>query len=123
MDQNERQPMNNFNRILGGLHGLPDIVSTKASVLRVVSPFGIGTHMYVVQSFRQREQGDTIFLEHVSENGTTRLVIPAAVADTISRQREMLNSKTRSKAMKIVAEERKAKGLKPGFMNKKKETA
>jgi hypothetical protein len=43
-----------------------------------------------VQTYRQKEQGDTIFLEHVSETGTVRLVIPPQVSAVIARQREQL---------------------------------
>jgi hypothetical protein len=115
-----RTCLSHFDRTLGALHGLPDVVQTKPSTLRVVPSFGIGTHLYIVQTFRQRDTGDTIFLEHVSEGATTRMVIPAAVADAIARQRESITAKTRSRAMKAVAEDRMAKGIMPGFMKKKK---
>jgi hypothetical protein len=108
-----------FDRAIGSLHGLPDVVKTKATTLRVVPTFGVGSNVYVIQSFRQREQGDTIFLEHVSEGGATRIVIPAAVADAIARQRDQLTKKTRSAAGKRNAEERKLLGLQPGFMKVK----
>ena len=78
-----------FDRAIGVLHGLPDVTFTKTSVSRVIPPFGVGgTQLYVVQTYRQKEQGDTIFLEHVSETGTVRLVIPPQVAAVIARQRE-----------------------------------
>lgn len=109
-----------FDRAIGSLHGLPDVVSTKATTLRVVPTFGLGTYLYAVQTFRQRDLGDTIFLEHVSENGTVRLVIPSAVADVIARQRDQLTSKTRSRAGKQRAEDMKARGELPGFMRKPK---
>jgi hypothetical protein len=112
-----------FDRAIGSLHGLPDVVSTKATTLRVVPPFGMGSHLYAVQTFRQSEIGDTIFLEHVSENGTTRLVIPPAVADVIARQREQLVSKVRSRAGKRTAQNLKDRGIQPGFMRKKKKGA
>ena len=83
------------------MHGLPDVVSTKSYVTRVVPPLGVGgTQLYVVQTYRQKEQGDTIFLEHVSETGTVRLVIPPQVSAVIARQREQLTAKTRSMAAK-----------------------
>jgi hypothetical protein len=63
-----------FDRSIGLLHGLPDVTSTKSAVTRVVPPLDIeGTQLYVVQTYREKEQGDTIFLEHVSETGTVRL--------------------------------------------------
>src|SRR2546426_7580798 len=90
-----------FDRTIGVLQGLPDIVCTKTCVTRVVPPLGVGgTQLYVVQTYRQKEQGDTIFLEHVSETGTVRLVIPPQVSAVIARQRDQLTAKTRSKAAK-----------------------
>jgi hypothetical protein len=114
-----------FDRTIGVLHGLPDVTAVKTSVTRVVPPFGVGgTQLYVVQTYRQREQGDTIFLEHVSETGTVRLVIPPQVSAVIARQREQLTAKTRSKAAKAVAAQRKERGELPGFLkSKRKPTA
>lgn len=117
-DQSEKKPMDHFDRQIGALHGLPDVAQTKASLIRVVPTFGIGTQTYMIQTFRQREKGDTIFLEQVSENGTVRLVIPSAVADTIARQRASLVKKTRSKAMKAIMEDRIANGFVPSFGRK-----
>lgn len=115
----EKSILSHFDRMIGSLHGLPDVVHTKPTVLRVVPPFGLGTHLYTVQTYRQRDQGDTVFLEHVSEAGTTRLVIPPSVVDAIVRQRDALTVKVRSRIGKINAEERKRLGLKPGFMKNK----
>src|SRR5881628_4032314 len=110
-----------FDRTIGVLHGLPDVTLTKTSVTRVVPPFGVGgTQLYVVQTYRQKEQGDTIFLEHVSETGTVRLVIPPQVSAVIARQREQLTAKTRSKAAKAVAQERKERGEIPAFLKSRR---
>jgi hypothetical protein len=110
-----------FDRTIGLLHGLPDVTEVKTSVTRVVPPFGVGgTQLYVVQTYRQKEQGDTIFLEHVSETGTVRLVIPPQVSAVIARQREQLTAKTRSKAAKAVAQERKERGEIPAFLKSKR---
>ena len=110
-----------FDRTIGILHGLPDVTEVKTSVTRVVPPFGVGgTQLYVVQTYCQREQGDTIFLEHVSETGTVRLVIPPQVSAVIARQREQLTAKTRCKAAKAVAAQRKERGDIPGFLKSKR---
>ena len=110
-----------FDRTIGLLYGLPDVTEVKTSVTRVVPPFGVGgTQLYVVQTYRQKEQGDTIFLEHVSETGTVRLVIPPQVSAVIARQREQLTAKTRSKAAKAVAQGRKERGEIPAFLRSKR---
>ena len=113
-----------FDRTIGVLHGLPDVTLTKTSVTRVVPPFGVGgTQLYVVQTYRQKEQGDTIFLEHVSETGTVRLVIPPQVSAVIARQLEQLTAKTRSKAAKAVAQGRRERGEVPAFLKPKRDPA
>lgn len=119
MTSKDNSTLSYFDRSIGNLHGLPDVVSTKATTLRVVSTFGFESYLYAVQTFRQREVGDTIFLEHVSDSGTIRIVIPPAVADLIARQRDQLTTKARSKAGKRIAEDLKARGIKPGFMKSK----
>jgi hypothetical protein len=89
----------------------------------------IGTsQLFIVQTYRQRVGGgdeaargeDTIFLEHVSGDTHVRLVIPPKVANAIARQRDALTGKSRSKAAKAKAEERKERGDLPGFMRKVK---
>jgi hypothetical protein len=113
-----------FDRTIGSLDGLPDVAHSKVTVRRVIPLLGIGgTQLYVVQTYRQKEQGDTIFLEHVSDTGTVRLVIPPQVSSVIARQREQLTTKTRSKAAKAVAQARKERGEVPGFLKSKRKSA
>lgn len=116
--ENENR-LNFFDRVMGSLHGLPDVIRSKATTLRVVPTFGIGSHTYIVQTFRQKEIGDTIFLEVTSESGATRIVIPPSVADAIARQREQLTGKSRSLAGKRVAADLRERGIKPAFLKKK----
>lgn len=120
MSEDIKTTLSYFDRAIGTLHGLPDVVSTKETTMRVVPTFGFGSHTYIIQSYRQRESGDTIFLEITSDAGATRIVIPPAVADTIARQRDQLTAKSRSRAGKRNAEDRKSRGLQPGFMKKAK---
>lgn len=115
-NEKENPTLSYFDRAIGNLHGVPDVVSTKATTLRVVPMFGLGSHTYIVQTFRSREAGDTVFLEITSEQGATRIVIPPAVADCIARQRDQLTSKSRSRAGKRIAEDLARRGIKPGFM-------
>ena len=73
------------------------------------------------QTYRHREQGDTIFLETISAEGSIRIAIPPKVAEAIARQRDSLTDKSRSKAAKATAADRKARGVVPAFMKKRKE--
>lgn len=111
-ERNDASP-DTFDRLMGALDGLPDVVHVKAATVRVVTPLVGNAETYIVQSFRQKEQGDVIFIEHVGRRGTTRLVLPAKVADVIARQRDALTTKARKKIARRLAEERKAAGIVP----------
>lgn len=113
-------PGSDFDRQLGRLDGLPDVSSTRPSVIRNVPLLGAGqSQLYVVQTFRHKEMGDMIFLEHVGEGGTVRLVLPAKVADAIARQRDQLSKVSRSKASRASAQERMDRGEHPAFLKRK----
>lgn len=119
--QSQSQMPDTFDRLMGLLDGLPDVTRCQPSPIRVTPPFGVGgTELFVIQTIRQREQGDTIFIEHSDRNGMVRLVIPPKVAATIARQRDQLTTKSRSRAAKAVAKERRARGEVPGFMKHRK---
>jgi hypothetical protein len=106
-----------FDRQLAALHDLPDVTRTKPATLRVVPPLGVGgTVLFVVQTLRQREVGDTVFIEVVNGDGATRIVMPPAVAEAIARQRDTLTNKSRSRAGKERAARDQAAGIRPGFL-------
>jgi hypothetical protein len=108
-----------FDKMLGSLAGLPDTTHTKPSTITAFTPI-IGSSMtLVIQTFRQREQGDTIFIQYMDADKHVRLVIPPAAADAIARQRDSLTTKIRRKIGKDSAAARKARGELPGFMKKK----
>jgi hypothetical protein len=110
-----------FDRALSTSKDRPDVVHTKASTIRTMPVLGVGgSQLYVVQTLRAPENGDTIFLECYGADGQHRLVLPAAVADAIARQRESLTTKSRSKAARKVAEDRAARGERPAFLRKKR---
>lgn len=102
-----------FDRTLGSLTGLPDVTHTKPTTVRAHLPLIGSAQTFIVQTFRQLEQGDTVFLECISDDGSLRLAIPPKVADVIARQRDALTDKTRSKAAKANAQARKDAGLVP----------
>lgn len=109
-----------FDRLLGNMHGLPDVSSTKPTTIRTVTPL-IGTsEVFIVQTYRQKEVGDTIFLEAVGKAGAVRLALPPQVADAIARQRDALTGKSRSRAARANMEARMQRGEVPGFMKGKK---
>lgn len=110
-----------FDRRLGGLTGLPDVVHTKPTTVRSTPPLGIGESITcIVQTFRHPDDGDTIFLQHMQGTDYVPLIIPAAVADAIARQRDALGTMNRRKAGRERAAQDKAEGKLPGFMRSKK---
>src|SRR3954469_21075322 len=104
-----------YDRLIGALHGLPDVIASRPSTIRTLSPLIGKSQTFIVQTYRQRDQGDTIFIEAVSGEGSFRLAIPPKVSEAIARQRDALTGKARSKAAKAQAQDRKDRGEVPGF--------
>jgi hypothetical protein len=119
--QPQYRSVDKFDRTLGALTGLPDVTRTKPSTVQVLSPLIGEAQTITVQTYRQREVGDTIFLVCAAAEGLVRLVIPPQAADAIARQREALTTKNRRKAAKEQADARKARGEKPAFLKVRKE--
>lgn len=116
MSEQERSAMpSDFDRIIGALDGLPDVVMTQPSTKRIVPPLGVGgTQLYAIQTIRQGEKHMILF-EHVSNEATVRLVIPHEIAEIIARQRESVSVMLRKRLAKQTAANRKAAGWKPSF--------
>lgn len=99
-----------FDRMLGSLHGLPDVISTNATTVRAMTPLVGSAETWFVQTYRQAGRGDVVFVEYVDGDGSLRLVLPAEVTETIARQRDALTSRVRSTVAKTTAAGRKARG-------------
>jgi hypothetical protein len=112
MSEQSQMP-DNFDRLIGSLHGIPEVVKTAQSTVQNVTPLTGRAQTYIVQTYRHKELGDTIFLQCVSGDGSYRIALPSKVADVIARQREALGSKSRSQRAKRVAEDRKSRGVQP----------
>ena len=109
-----------FDRLMGALVNLPDVTHTKPSTVAVVSPLIGEAQTFIIQTYRQREIGDTIFLQYVDAEKSVRIAIPPEAADAIARQRDALTTKVRKRLGKQQAAERKARGELPGFLKAKK---
>jgi hypothetical protein len=107
-------PSNNkFDRAIGALDGLPDVIKTAPTTIRAVTPIVGDPQTFIVQTFRQRDGekiSDTLFIEYVDGEVATRLVIPSAVTRVIARQREALAARTRKRAARAGYETRVSKG-------------
>jgi hypothetical protein len=119
VEKEERSALGDlFDRTIRALDGLPDVVKTKPSTVRALTPVLGLSQTFIVQTYRQRDQGDSIFVEYIGAEGSLRLALPPVVADTIARQRDVLTDKSRCKAAKAAAADRKARGIVPSFKRK-----
>ena len=108
-----------YDRIYGSLDGLPDVTRTKASTVIQTPPLGVGgSRTFIVQTARQRDVGDTIFVQTVGPDGGRRIVLGPDVAAAIARQRDSLTTMVARKHGKRLAAERKAAGIAPAFLGK-----
>jgi hypothetical protein len=104
-----------FDRLLGALQGLPDVTESRPATIQTIQPLLGTSQTYIIRTWRQIDRGgdkatrglDTIFIECVSAAGSFRIALPPKVADAIARQRDALSAKTRSKAARANAAERK----------------
>jgi hypothetical protein len=123
MAKEQYKIIDKFDRLHGALAELPDVSKVKPSTVVAHTALIGATQTFIIQTFRQREQGDTIFLQYLDGEGSVRIAIPPAVADAIARQRETLTTKSRKRAAKERAEADKAQGKVPGFMRNRAPTA
>ena len=108
-----------FDRTIRSMSGLPDVINTKATTVRSLSSVLELSQTFIVQTYRQRDEGDTIFIEYIGVEGSLRFAPPPVVSDVIARQRDTISGKSRSKAAKANAMDRKARGIEPGFKKRR----
>lgn len=125
MNTDPQATVDPFDRLLGSLHGLPDVVSTRQATVRALTPLVGSSETFIIQTYRQRLDDarslDTIFIEYIGKDRSLRLVLPSGVADVIARQRDQLGALNRRKAARRLAQERKDKGIQPAFLKPKKQ--
>ena len=108
-----------FDRLLGSLDGLLDVVRTNPPTIRSLTPLLGSAETYIIQTYRQKDVGDTIFIEAIHTGGSLRIVLPPKVAEVLARQRDTLTSKSRRKAAQTIAQECKNQGQAPAFPKKR----
>lgn len=97
----------------GRLQGLA--LFTKPTTIKNVQDITGKSETYIIETCRQDELGDTVFIECMDDAGVTRLALPPRVANAIASQRDSLTARRRSRAAKVVAQARKDAGILPGF--------
>jgi hypothetical protein len=118
-DQPQYKSVDKYDRMAGMLAGLPDVAVTQPTLIQAITPLTGESESFIIKTYRQREVGDTIFLEYGEGDRRIRIVLPPKVSDAISRQRDALTAKNRRTAARATAAARKARGELPGFMKKK----
>jgi|SRR5712692_5738744 len=109
-----------FDRMKGALENLPDVTKSKPSTISVVSPLIGENQTFIVETYRQRDVGDFIFVQYLDADKSIRVGIPPAAAEAIARQRDSLTTKVRKRVGRDQAAARKARGELPGFMKGRK---
>jgi hypothetical protein len=110
-------PSDEFDRLLSSLLGLPNGAHTNPTVVQAIDFYG-NTTSFMIQTVKT-DEGTTAFVTQVNAAGSVRYIMPQNVLATIDRQRASLTHQIRRRHGKRIAEERKAAGLKPGFMKAK----
>lgn len=123
-EQPQYRSVDKYDRMMGALANLPDVTHTKPSTIQTLSPLIGEAQTFIVQTYRQSEVGDTVFLQYVDADKAVRLVLPPKAVEAICRQRDSLSTTNRRKAAsatgKRLAAERKARGEQPAFLTAKK---
>jgi len=125
-----------FDRLLGQFEGgLPGLTKTKITTIRVVPPLGIGGSIQItIQTFRQEGQLEddqvggerrqparcTSFVQVVQGNKATKFLMTDDVLAVLRRQQDSLAKTAQRKAAKRAADTRKAKGIRPAFLKRRK---
>jgi hypothetical protein len=95
MSKDKYLTIDKFDRLFGELSGLPDVSTVKESTVMTHSPLVAMAQTFVIKTIRQRNEGDTIFVQYIDAEGGQRFVIPPAASEAIARQREALTLKSR----------------------------
>lgn len=82
--------VDHFDRILGQIDGMPNVQSARPSTVTTVMPIIGQAQTYVVQTYKDPDEGFIVFLQRVDSEGGIRVAIPPKVANAIYRQRDAL---------------------------------
>ena len=84
-----------FDRALS-LVEMPDVLASKPSIVQAINALLGHSATFQVQTAKN-EDGFTVFITIVDEQGLNRIVLPPKVTATISRQRQSLIDRSRRK--------------------------
>lgn len=94
----EPRQIDPFDRLIGKIDGLPDVSRARPTTVTTVMPILGNAQTYVVQTYKDKDEGFFVFLQMVDAVGRARIAIPPKVAAAIYRQRDALNKQSRKRA-------------------------
>jgi hypothetical protein len=83
-----------FDRVIGTLHDLPGVKSTRPTTVRAIMPLSNEASTHIVQTMRTEDGGFVVFIETMDAQGHVRLVLPDKVAQALYRQRQSLTDRS-----------------------------
>ena len=90
--------LDHFDRLIGTIDGLPDITKSRPSTVTTVLPMIGLSQTFVIQTYKDADEGYYIFLQMVDAEGRARIALPPKVAAAIYRQQEALVKRSRRQA-------------------------
>ena len=73
MQDREDRQVAEFDRKVAHLIGLPDVVHTRPSTVHHLEDLVGTSSTFIVRTFRQLNEGDTVFIEYVGTEGSRRI--------------------------------------------------
>lgn len=114
----EEKQVKEYDRLRAGLQGVA-LFSKPTTIKKVESVTGRSS-TFIVETALHDELGYFVFVELADEDGLTRMMLPPKVGNAIVAHRDSLSKRRRRATGKRLAAERKAKGILPGFLKKKR---
>jgi len=111
----QRVVIDEYDRLVGALDGLPDVLKSRPTTIDTVTPIVGAEKSFIITTIRQADAGCTVLVKYIDAEGGRRFVLPPKVVEAIIRQRDALNEQHRRRVARAAAQERKARGEKPGF--------
>lgn len=115
----ETTKLDPFDTMIAMLSDRNDVLQVKPSTVEFSTPLIGALETWVVRTFRERDKGDHVFLQRLSAGEPVRLYLPPSVTAKMAAQRKGLDERARTAAARQAADTRKARGIRPAFLNAK----
>jgi hypothetical protein len=90
--------IDHFDRLIGTIDGLPNVTKSRPSTVTTVLPLIGLSQTFVVQSYKDADEGFYVFLQMVDAEGRARIALPPKVTAAIYRQQDALIRRSRRQA-------------------------